>query len=607
MPEVMVLEVITAFKDEILKFAKTQVDEINQALDKGLNEYTFNWKRKIDDVKTFLSYENPVSFEQIYIPLSLKFLNKVVVIPENIENLFKASNCITILGHAGSGKTMIMKHCFLQCLKMGKYIPIIIELRKIDSTSMSLSEYISSIVFQLNLAKNEAIYNRLMMQGEFVFFLDGYDEISITNKKKRTAEIEELIDRYPKNYFLLTSRPGADAETMPRFRSYHVCDLSNEQIKEFVRLQVGLMEEEGSIIADKIIKTIESSKISSIVEYFRNPLLLSMFILTYRYNPELPSKKSDFYYNVFETLYCKHDTRSKSGGYIHERKCKLEKEQYLQILRNFSFISYFDGRYEFESSYLNKKLSEIKEEIGIEFDNDDMIYDLRVSISIFLLDGNYYSFPHRSMQEYFASDMIRTLDTDIKKDYIYKQLMSKKYSFDGYNFWTLCEEMDNVCFLTHFVLRYLREFEKQMSIQIQDMDEEECVFLNYLNNQDIKLNYDDGTLSSVSHSPNLYHSLVRFLDRKHNMMMCFFDWNNRFPNESKQFLDYPIGYDGEISIDTKNKDIQNRLLATSLPSIICESYHHLQEKMKEIEDGLEAKKRQEKNLIKLIRKRTPII
>ena len=40
----MVLEVITAFKDEILKFAKTQVDEINQALDKGLNDYTNNWK-----------------------------------------------------------------------------------------------------------------------------------------------------------------------------------------------------------------------------------------------------------------------------------------------------------------------------------------------------------------------------------------------------------------------------------------------------------------------------------------------------------------------------------------------------------------------------------
>lgn len=598
----MIFEIITAFKEEILKFTKAQKEEISQALDKGLNEYTVNWQKKIDDVKTFLSYENPVSFEQIYIPLSIRFGKNVVDIPDNIENLFKASNCITILGHAGSGKTMIMKHCFLQCLKKGKLIPIIIELRKIDNTSMTLSEYISSIVFQLNLAKNESIYSRFMSQGEFVFFLDGYDEISISKKRKRTEEIDELIDRYPNNLFLLTSRPGADAENLPRFRSYHVCDLSKNQVKEFVKTQMVLMEEEGALIADRIIKTIEGTKISNIVEYLGNPLLLSMFLLTYRYNPELPSKKSDFYYNVFETLYCKHDTRSKSGGYIHERKCKLEKEQYLQILRNFSFISFFDGRYEFESSYLNKKLSEIKEETGMEFDNDDLIYDLRVSMSVFLLDGNNYSFPHRSMQEYFASDMIRTLDTDVKKDYIYKQLMSKKYGFDGYNFWSLCEEMDGVCFLTHFVLRFLKEFDKQLTAPISGRDEKECIFLNFINSQEIRLNYNNGNLNSVSHNPNLFQSLARYICRENNMITCLFGWNYKYLDESKQFLNGLLDYDGEIHVETKNADIQKTLLSTSLPSVIYEGYLKMKQKMKEIEDGLEAKKRQEKNLIKLIRK-----
>lgn len=598
----MILEIISTFKEEIMKVAKGQLDELSQALDNGLNEYIVNWKKKIDDVKTFLSYENPVSFEQIYIPLNLMFLKKKIEIPDNIENLFKASNCITILGHAGSGKTMVMKHCFLQSLKAGKSIPIIVELRKIDNTELSLAEYVSSIVFQLNLAKNKSIFDRLMTQGEFLFFFDGYDEISIENKNKRTVEIEEFVDRYPKNLYMLTSRPGANAENLPRFRSYHVCDLSNEQVNQFVRLQMKYMEEDGSVIAERIINTINGSKITSIVDYLRNPLLLSMFILTYRYNPELPSKKSEFYFNVFETLYCKHDTRSKTGGYIHERKCKLEKEQYLQILRHFSFISYFEGKYEFESSYLNKKLSEIKEQLGLQFDNDDMIYDLRVSISIFLLDGNNYSFPHRSMQEYFASDMIRTLETDVKKDYIYKDLMSNKYGFDGYNFWTLCEELDGVCFLNHFVLKYLKEYEEKLASLIPNSDEKNSVFINFVKHNNIRLNYNDGKLTSVSHNPNLYQSLSRYTLKEYNMIMSLFKWGKKYPKESVPFLDGAINEYGEIQVDAQNPRTQKKLLQTNLPSVVYEGFLLMKQKINDIEENLEAKKRQEKNLINLVNK-----
>ena len=224
----MIFELITAFKDELIKATGALTDEIKQSIDNGLLNYTTNWYNKISNVKTYLFSENAVDFEEVYVPLSLQFQRKTINLPSDISSIFKINNCITILGHAGSGKTMLMKYSFLNILKSGSLIPVIIELRRIDNTPMSLSEYIASLVFKLNLARNKSIFTRLMDEGLFVFFFDGFDEISFQNKEKRTIEIEEFVDRYTKNCFMLTSRPGAGAEGLSRFRSYHVCDMSDE-------------------------------------------------------------------------------------------------------------------------------------------------------------------------------------------------------------------------------------------------------------------------------------------------------------------------------------------------------------------------------------------
>ena len=106
------MELISLFKDELVKTAGVFTDEIRQSLDDGLQSYTTNWYNKISNVKTFLFSENAVIFEEVYVPLSLQFQKKNINLPNDISSIFKISNCITILGHAGSGKTMLMKHSF---------------------------------------------------------------------------------------------------------------------------------------------------------------------------------------------------------------------------------------------------------------------------------------------------------------------------------------------------------------------------------------------------------------------------------------------------------------------------------------------------------------
>lgn len=591
----MITEIISLFKDEILKGAGSQIDEFRQSIDDGLKKYVESCYDKISNVKTYLFSENAVKFEEIYVPLSLKFeKQKAVSLPNNMSSIFRINNCITILGHAGSGKTMLMKHSFLNILREDTYIPIIIELRKIDTSRMNLFEYVSSLVFKLNLDRNEPIFNRVMDSGKFVFFFDGFDEISSTNKEVRTAEIEEFVDRYNKNYYMLTSRPGAGAEGLSRFRSYHVCDMDDNQIKSFVEKQTKFMGEDGDLIAQKILSSIYGSNNAVIIEYLRNPLLLSMFILTFRYTPELPAKKSDFYFNVFDTLYCKHDTTSKSGGYLHERKCKKEKEHYFRILQSFSYNSYFESKFEFDNAYINKMFDVVKRKTSIGFDNDDMIYDLSVSIGIWVLDGVTYVFPHRSMQEYFAASLISQSEEQVKK-VVYSQIVSKKYGHDGYNFWSLCKELDEFCFLKYFVLKNLSEFEKKLEKVRDDTDDvKECVMLNYLSMMNIYVGFSKaGTVNYIKHNANLYVSLLRYLKRDIDFADAIFSWSfNGLCNFKKDGTSL-------VFLDIKDSNLKAFLQSTSLKDLLYAKFEKLKRYKIDLERELEEKKEEEMRLLEL--------
>lgn len=513
------IQLINAFKEPILKLSKEIKDEFLDIFNNGLSDFVDNFYIKYSKTKTFIYRDEKVNFYDVFYPVTLKNSSERISEISDLKELFNERKFITIIGMAGCGKSMLMKHIFLSTVSQLYSIPIVVELRNLNDYNGTITDYITKLLTKNKLSINERITERILSEGNFIFLFDGYDEIYSENKDKITNDIEEFVDTYNKNTFVLTSRPGANAESLQRFDNFYVQPLSKKQINEFINLQFKFHDNKESI--GKIISVIEKPENRDYKDYLSNPLLLSMFIFTFNTYPELPKSKNKFYWNVFDTLCTKHDAFTKKGFWLHERKSKLQNEDFENILKWFSYISIFKGKYNFDLEYLKSILGEIKLKLNLQPSLEDLIYDLTVSISILIQDGTDFTFPHKSLQEYFTAYLIKGLNEEQKrKIYQEKFLDLRKYTNGGnLNLYKLCYELDKVCFSKYFLISNTKDF-----LNLIDNSNDIELTKSFIKAFNLKINYDknvDGSFRIMSHQYN-YLPFDSFL--------AFFDLRNILPD-----------------------------------------------------------------------------
>ena len=497
---------------------------------------------RLSHFRTYYSKNFTVDFEDAYYPLSIRGYKNddIIEINKVIKDLFISNKRITLIGSAGSGKTMITKRIFLSSLESMNLIPYIVELRKLNQ-NQTIYDYIKDSLFAFEPNSfDEKTYNDILKSGKFLFIFDGYDELQYDSPKMknevfdwRTKDIDTFTKSFNDNSYIVTSREGINADYLESFDAYRICDLSEKDIKPFILLLLK-NEREGEELADNIYTKIKEKNIrDSYWDYFRNPLLLTLFVSTYRNYPELPKYKWEFYENVFNTLWSEHDSRSKPGGYQHHKF--YSKKSYEKILQNFSYITYFKQLYQFKENELIKYLDQATKSLISNIDTILVKEDLVTSISILFRDGNVYTFPHRSMQEYFLALFI-SKTTPKNKINIYNY-MRKDFSSHT-NLLSLLSEIDDYGFCKYFLLiflnSYIRKIEKYITsienkkknkVKILDILKETYTYNILLNNIKANYNLNEGIINPFDN--------IDFSEDQY-----FISSNNSLPKTPKSLLKY---------------------------------------------------------------------
>lgn len=410
-------DLASIFKAPFDKLLNAVGNELRQTFSNRLLEYQVEEYKRNYFSKTILHRAEPKSLSEFYQPLFIRQLKKSEIdkriSTSSAKKLLNKYNYLTLIGSAGSGKSTIVKYLYTNCFSESYKIPIKIELRYLNEYEGSINDYIFNEIFQFQkLGFSNTIIDRLLSSDSFVFFFDGYDELSSSIKSKTTKDIDSFVQKYPSNKFVITSRPYTSVDLLPLFTNFHVCDLESNEIAAFVKKQIPVSESE---LSDKIITAINKRENISYRTFLSNPLLLSMFILTFQSYSDIPQKRSEFYDQVFDTLFAIHDSVSKLA-FVREKLSGLSKDQFEEILQLFSFLSYFEEKFIFPSNYLSDKLNIIKsKKKNLVFDNDKFIDDLQVAIGILNKEGLDYTFPHRSLQEYFGALYISKVSLENKK------------------------------------------------------------------------------------------------------------------------------------------------------------------------------------------------
>lgn len=481
MEQKIIESIVIGFTKALFEEAKTLFDdiydsiydEINQFINNGLKSYLEKQRKRYFNLKTILNGNTPVYFYDVYFPLSINYLGRKIS-TDNADNLFQNHRYITITGDAGSGKSTLMKHLFLQTIKEKSGIPVLIELRSLNNTEENLIEFIKRTIEVNELACNQKILERLLEKGKFIFFLDGYDELNSSKRNNVVAELKSFIEEFNSNKFIITSRPYTNIEFFPLTFNFQINDLSLSDVEGFIHKQLNEEKE----LANKIVESINQNKTKHIRNFLKNPLLLSLYILTYQSNAEIPPKKHIFYRRVFDALFSEHDSKSKLG-YIREKTSKLLQEEFEYLLKTFSFLSFFESKFNFDKDYIYHKFKIIKSKNEkLSFDNQKVIEDLKSAISLWVYDNGLISFTHKSLQEYFAALFIKELNPS-EKERMYERIINRFSSVKNLseieNFLSILQEMDTLYFDKHYYYPLLIELKKEIGGESDDERIDRCL------------------------------------------------------------------------------------------------------------------------------------
>ncbi len=423
---------------------------------KAFEEYIKLSIEKYKYTKTILYRHEPVLIEDFYVDLDLELNNKIID-TRSVKNLIEISNSLIVTGIAGTGKSTLMKYLFLDSIKNEIGIPILIEIRNIKK---DIFTDLFEILKVSNFPQDVDLFKKILKKGKFIIFLDGIDEVSPGIRDKINSEILDMRESFSNNVYIVTSRPYDNFIPWSHFTELKLSPLTKEKAK----LLIKKINYENSI-KDKFLSDFDTI-FRNHESFITNPLLLTLMLMTYAEYSVIPSKVSLLYEQIFEMLYSKHDATK--FGYSRKIFSNLTQYEFKKVISCFSLDSYLDGKIRFTKEEINGYLRRAKKVLEIEFDEDEYLKDLLQFVCLIIQEGFYYTFTHRTFQEYFTSFFIVNTEIDIRKkllDIVFKRVSSDR-TLD------LIFEMNKDIFENDFLIPRLYQIKEETKYEKLNNNEE---------------------------------------------------------------------------------------------------------------------------------------
>lgn len=413
-PNKAVAEAVTSLAAKAADKIVTKGTKFVRGLGTDLRLLTSSHKRYIGKVskdfyraKSFLNPHTKKPLYDFFVPLGIS-RGDTRYEEASIENLTLVENFNVLTGLGGCGKSMMMRHLFLDTLRVAERVPILVELRDLNDGKTKLYDLVRKALFDNGFVEDDSFFKKAMTAGHFAIFLDGFDE---SNNPAETADaILHLARDFEKNVIVVSSRPDDLFSSWQSFNEWKVQPLTLEKACDLVdKVPTHIFDQK---IQQKFIEDLRAKLFRTHTSFLSNPLLLSIMILTYRDSAEIPTKLSVFYDQAYSTLFQRHDALK--GGYKRKRETLLDIQDFSKVFSAFAVLTFDKRKTTFSDTEILHHLRNAKKFLSVDFSEECFLKDAIQAVSLLVRDGINITFSHRSFQEYFTALFISQATPEIK-------------------------------------------------------------------------------------------------------------------------------------------------------------------------------------------------
>jgi hypothetical protein len=400
--------------------------------------------------KSFFIRDEAVPLYDFYVPMGLSCNDQKMSIA-SMKKISSIGKLAIITGGGGSGKSTMMRHLLIDSIRSGEKIPVFVELRALNQSEQTVIELVKDTLSSNKLVFNDDYIDKALDAGHFVFFFDGLDEILRSKQETIGKQIQKLASKYDENWIVISSRPDNGLFSWQQFNVFAITDLTIGQACELIQK---IPYDES--IKSKFVEALRESLYQKHRSFLSNPLLLSIMLLTYGENADIPNKLSLFYNQAYETLFQRHDALK--GGFRRDRNTRLDIQDFAKVFSAFSIQTYDQRLFDFSPSVARDYLSKAKKLTNLEFNEEEYLSDATQAVNLLVEDGVHLQFTHRSFQEYFTAIFVREANVDIQR-----KLISKYFGQD--NVISLLHEMKPEIVEDFYIIPELNELHKKLKIE----------------------------------------------------------------------------------------------------------------------------------------------
>ena len=388
--------------------AKSALEEVRIRLGTAFTRYLDQQLARRSRVKTILYREDPKFIYSFYVPQDLQSGTTKLIKSVDTDSLLKITRRAILCGTGGMGKSILLRHLFVDFVRKSSMVPIFIDLRMINENGNTFDSVLAGELASYGLDLSPEALVRCMKRGVFALLLDGLDEVVAAKRDATSKQIQEFGRNCPDVPLVVTSRPDERFVGWDDFIQFQVLPFTLDKVRSLV---TRLEYDEGDKV--RFLADVETNLWKSHQSFLSNPLLLTIMLMTYSHHASVPSKMHLFYSQVFETLWNRHDATK--DGYKRTLVSGLQKDVFLRVLEAFAVKTYLENLVSLSDSQVHDALTWSRNLNSCPGDNSTLLDDMVRSLCILNHDGLQYTYTHRSFQEYYTARFLRHAEPEQRK------------------------------------------------------------------------------------------------------------------------------------------------------------------------------------------------